>query len=130
MSDSDLYGDDIRLWFELLGTIAPGEARRAVWAQSAEEIEEAGLSHNEIARLTARLSAAEALVNELRARLDQLTSRLSDTQAELAGAQDEVEAATARALAAAQAEQAVRQADAERRARGRWAPAQGSVARD
>jgi hypothetical protein len=82
----------------LCGRISPRRSRRR------------GFSHNEIARLTARLSAAEALVNELRARLDQLTSRLSDTQAELAGAQDEVEAATARALAAAQAEQAVRQA--------------------
>jgi hypothetical protein len=60
--DSDLYGDDIRLWLELLGNNCSWEARRTVWAQIAEEIEAAGLSHNEIVRLTARLSAAEALV--------------------------------------------------------------------
>ena len=73
-------------------------------------------------RLTARLTAAEALVSELRARLDDLTGKLADKQTELVAAQDEAETATARAAAAVEAEQAIRQADDERRARGRrWA---------
>ena len=58
------------------------------------------MAQDEVARLTARLAAAEAEVNELRARLQDLTGKLTDTQAELATTQDQVETATARAVAA------------------------------
>jgi hypothetical protein len=129
--DSDLYGDDIRLWSEtqsaLLRRLSTGEsvADQVDWPHVVEEI---GHSHaqrpkqqDEIARLTARLTAAEALVKELRSRLDDLSSQLGATKAELATAQDEAETATARAVTAAEAEQALRQADANRRAGGRWA---------
>ena len=129
--DSDLYGDDIRLWSEtqsaLLRKLSAGEAvaDQVDWPHVVEEIEHSHAQHpehqDEIARLTARLTAAETLVKELRSRLDDLSSKLGATKAELATAQDEVETATARAMAAAEAEQAVRQADAKRRARGRWA---------
>src|SRR5690242_4670921 len=129
--DSDLYGEDIRLWSEtqsdLLRRLAAGEtvADKVDWPHVVEEIEQSHAQNpeqqDEIARLTARLIAAEALVKELRSRLDDLSSKLGDTKAELATARDEAETATARARAAAQAEQAVRQADAKRRARGRWA---------
>jgi chromosome segregation ATPase len=131
-SDSDLYGDDIRLWSErqsaLLRRLASGEAvtDQVDWPRVCEEIEEVGRDAQvddqaKIARLTERLAAAEALVTELRARLDDLSGKLSNSQTELAAAQDQAEVATARAAAAAEAEQAVRQADVERRARGRWA---------
>jgi hypothetical protein len=71
--------------------------------------------------------------------LDDLRTKLADAQAELAAAQDQVEAArartvaeleaatqaaqqaNARAQAAADRAEALRQAEAERRARGRWA---------
>lgn len=127
--DSDLYGEDIRLWSEtqgaLLRRLSAGEAvaDQVDWPHVVEEIEHSpgGPEHqDEIARLTARLSAAEALVKELRSRLDDLSGKLVDAKAKLAIAQDEAEAATARAEAAADAEQAIRQADATRRARGRW----------
>ena len=129
MSDSDLYGDDIRLWSErqaaLLRRLAAGEAvsEQVDWPHVVEEIEDLGHGdahppvQDEIAQLTARLAAAEALVKELRARLDSLTGKLADTQAELASTQDQVETATARA-AAVEAEQAMRVA---RRGQGRWA---------
>lgn len=130
--DSDLYGDDIRLWSEtqsaLLRKLSAGEAvaDQVDWPHVVEEIEHSHAQHpehqDEIARLTARLTAAEALVSELRARLDDLTGKLADKQTELVAAQDEAETATARAAAAVEAEQAIRQADDERRARGRrWA---------
>jgi hypothetical protein len=109
--DSDLYGDDIRLWSEtqsaLLRRLSTGEsvADQVDWPHVVEEI---GHSHaqrpkqqDEIARLTARLTAAEALVKELRSRLDDLSSQLGATKAELATAQDEAETATARAVTAA-----------------------------
>ena len=82
MSDSDLYGDDIRLWSErqaaLLRRLAAGEAvsEQVDWPHVVEEIEDLGHGdahppiQDEIAQLTARLAAAEALVKELRARLD------------------------------------------------------------
>ena len=132
-SDSDLYGDDIRLWSErqgaLLRRLSAGEAvsDRVDWQHVVGEIEDLGhdyaqrASHDEIARLTARLAAAEAEVNELRARLEGLTGKLTDTQAELATTQDQVETATARAVAAVESEQAMRQAETERQVRGRWA---------
>jgi hypothetical protein len=81
MSDSDLYGDDIRLWSErqaaLLFRVAAGEAvsEQVDWPHVVEEIEDLGHGdahppvQDEIAQLTARLAAAEALVKELRARL-------------------------------------------------------------
>ena len=130
--DSDLYGDDIRLWSEtqsaLLRRLSAGDdavAAQVDWPHVVEEIEQSHVQRpeheEEIARLTARLTAAEALVKELRARLDDLISKLGDTKAELATAQDEAETATARAMAATEAEQVIRQADAERRAMGRWA---------
>ena len=129
--DSDLYGDDIRLWSEtqsaLLRRLSAGEAvaDQVDWHHVVEEIEHSHAQHpehqDEIARLTARLTAAEALVSELRARLDDLTGKLADKQTELVAAQDEAETATARAAAAVEAEQAIRQANDERRARGRWA---------
>ena len=70
--------------------------------------------------MTARLAAAEAEVNELRARLQDLTGRLTDTQAKLATTQNQVETATARAVAAVESEQAMRQTEAERQGRGLW----------
>jgi chromosome segregation ATPase len=132
-SDSDLYGDDIRLWSErqgaLLRRLSAGEAvsDRVDWQHVVGEIEDLGhdyaqrAAHDEIARLTARLAAAEAEVNELRARLEALTGKLTDTQVELANTQDQVETATARAVAAVESEQAVRQAAAARKGRGRLA---------
>src|SRR5690348_2998233 len=126
--DSDLYGDDIRLWSErqgaLLRRLAAGEAvsEQVDWPHVVEEIEHSQPQHpdnqDEIARLRARLTAAEVLVKELRARLDDLTGKLTETQHDLAAAQDQVEAANVRAVAAGQAEHAARQADAERRAKG------------
>jgi chromosome segregation ATPase len=132
-SDSDLYGDDIRLWSErqgaLLRRLSGGEAvsDRVDWQHVVGEIEDLGhdyarrAAHDEVARLTARLAAAEAEVNELRARLKDLTGKLTDTQVELATTQDRVETATARAAAAVESEQAMRQAAAERKGRGRLA---------
>jgi hypothetical protein len=128
MSDSELYGEDIRLWFEiqsaLLPRLAAGETviSEVDWPHIAEEIEVVERAdawrqedqQQEIARLTALLGAAEARVGDL-------IVKLSDIQTELTAAQDEAETATARAVAATDAEQAIRQADAERRARGRWA---------
>ena len=73
MSDSDLYGDDIRLWSErqgaLLRRLAAGEAvsEQVDWPHVVEEIEDLGHGdahprlQDEIAQLTARLAAAEAL---------------------------------------------------------------------
>jgi hypothetical protein len=98
--DNDLYGDDIRLWSEaqsaLLRRLSAGEAvaDQIDWPHVVEAIEhsQGGPEHqDEIAGLTARLSAAEALVKELRSRLDDLSGKLSDTKAELAAAQDEAE---------------------------------------
>src|SRR5689334_22761925 len=130
MSDSDLYGDDIRLWSEkqgaLLRRLAAGEAvsEQVDWPHVVEEIEDLGHSEaqrvqDEISHLTARLAAAETLVKDLRARLDSLTGKLAETQAELASTQNQVETATARAVAA-ESEQVVRQAEAARRGQGRW----------
>jgi chromosome segregation ATPase len=131
-SDSDLYGDDIRLWSErqgaLLRRLSAGEtvSDRVDWQHVVGEIEDLGhddarrAAHDEIARLTARLAAAEAEVNELRARLEDLTGKLTNTQAELATTQDQMETATARAVAAVESEQAMRQAEAERQGKGRW----------
>jgi phage shock protein A len=130
MSDSDLYGDDIRLWSErqgaLLRRLATGEAvsEQVDWRHVVEEIEDLGHGdahppvQDEIAQLTARLAAAEALVKELRGRLDSLTGKLADTQAELTNTQDRVKTATARAAAAVEAEQAMRQADVHGEGRG------------
>jgi len=128
MSDSDLYGEDIHLWSErqgeLLRRLAAGEAvsDQVDWPHVVEEIEHSQGQHpynqDEIARLRARLTSAEALVKKLRARLDDLTGKLAETKHDLAAAQDQVEVANARAVAAGQAEHAVRQADAERRAKG------------
>ena len=132
-NDSDLYGDDIRLWSErqgaLLRRLANGEAvfDQVDWPHVVEEIEDLGHGdahppvQDEIAQLTARLATAEALVKELRARLDSLTGKLAQTQADLASTQDQVETATARAAAAAEAEQVMRQAEAIRGGQGRWA---------
>ena len=103
MSDSDLYRDDIRLWFEiqnaLLRGLAAGEAvaDQVDWPQHiAEEIEDLGRAdaqcpeeQQEITRLTALLAAAEARVNDL-------TRELADTQAELAAMRDQAEAGTPR----------------------------------
>ncbi len=131
-SDSDLYGDDIRLWSErqgaLLRRLSAGEAvsDRVDWQHVVGEIEDLGhdyaqrAAHDEVARLTARLAAAEAEVNELRARLEDLTGKLTDTQDELATTQNQVETATARAVAAVESEQAMRQAEAKRQGRGLW----------
>jgi uncharacterized coiled-coil protein SlyX len=125
--DSDLYGEDIRLWSEtqsaLLRRPSTGEAvvDQVDWPHVVEEIEHSHAQRphqDKIARLNARLTAAEALVKELRSRLDDLTGKLGDTQAELSAAQDQAETATARAAAAVEAEQVIRQADNERRARG------------
>ena len=78
--DSDLYGEDIRLWSEtqsdLLRRLAAGEtvADKVDWPHVVEEIEQSHAPNpeqqDEIAQLTARLIAAEALVKELRSRLD------------------------------------------------------------
>jgi Domain of unknown function DUF29 len=132
-NDSDLYGDDIRLWSErqgaLLRRLANEEAvfDQLDWPHVVEEIEDLGQGdahrpvQDKTAQLTARLAAAEALVKELRARLDNLTGKLASTQAELASTQDQVETATARAMAAVQTEQVMRQAEAARKGQGRWA---------
>jgi len=132
-TDSDLYGEDIRLWSERQGNVlrklAAGEAVRdhVNWPHVIGEIEDLGhenVQHvdrqQEINRLTARLATAEALANELRARLEALTCELSDRQLELAAARDEADAATARALAATETEKAIREADAERRRSSLW----------
>jgi chromosome segregation ATPase len=131
-SDSDLYGDAIRLWSErqgaLLRRLSGGEAvsDQVDWQHVVGEIEDLGhdyaqrAAQNEVARLTARLAAAEAEVNELRARLEDLTGKLTNTEAELATTQHRVETATARAVAAVESEQAIRQAEGERQGRGRW----------
>jgi chromosome segregation ATPase len=126
--DSDLYGEDILLWSErqgvLLRRLAAGEAvgDQVDWLHVVDEIEHSHAqrpgSQDEIAQLRARLSAAEALVKELRARLDDLTGKLTESQHQLATAQDQVEAANVRATAAGQAEHAIRRADTERRAKG------------
>lgn len=67
--DSDLYGDDIRLWSEtqsaLLRRLSAGEAvaDQVDWPHVVEEIEHSHAPpehQDEIARLTARLIAAEA----------------------------------------------------------------------
>ena len=114
-SDSDLYGDDIRLWSDrqgaLLRRLSAGEAvsDQVDWQHVVGEIEDLGhdyVAQDEIARLTARLAAAEAEVNELRARLKDLTGKLTDTQVELATTQDRVETATARAVAAGEGDRA------------------------
>jgi septal ring factor EnvC (AmiA/AmiB activator) len=132
-SDSDLYGDDIRLWSEkqsaLLRRLAAGEAvsDQVDWSHLVEEIEDLGhddahrLVQDEAARLTTRLAAAEAEVAALRARLEVLTGKLTETQAELVTTQDKAETATARAMAAVASEQAIQQAEMERRGRGRLA---------
>ena len=119
--DSDLYGEDIRLWSEtqsdLLRRVAAGEtvADKVDWPHVVEEIEQSHAQNpeqqDEIAQLTARLIAAEALVKELRSRLDDLSGKLGATKAELAAAHDKAETATARAVAVTEAEQ-------KRRARG------------
>ena len=101
---------------------------RVDWQHVVGEIEDLGhdydqrAAHDEVARLTARLAAAEAKVNELRARLKDLTGKLTDTQAELATTQDQVETATARAVAAVE----VRASHAAGRSR---ATGQGTLAR-
>ena len=130
-TDSDLYGEDIHLWSEtqaaLLRRLAAGEAVRdqVDWTHVVEEIEDLGRNpheppdaREEIARLTALLTAAEARVRDLRAQLDALTSSFSDVETELAAAQGEAQAANARAAAAAEAQQTIRQADVDRRAKG------------
>ena len=128
MSDSDLYGDDIRLWSErqgaLLRQLAAGQAvsEQVDWPHVVEEIEDLGHSEaqpvqDEIAHLTARLAAAETLVKDLRARLDTLTGKLAETHAELASIQNQVETATARAVAAAESGHA---ASRSGRGQGRW----------
>jgi uncharacterized coiled-coil protein SlyX len=140
-SDSDLYGDDIRLWSErqgaLLRRLSAGEAvsDRVDWQHVVGEIEDLGhdyaqrAAHDEIARLTARLAAAEAEVNELRARLEALTGKLTDTQVELATTQDQVETATARAVGGGRIRAS--HAAGQRRAEGQGpsGAAQGGVAR-
>ena len=131
-SDSDLYGDDIRLWSErqgaLLRRLSAGEAvsDQVDWQRVVGEIEDVGhdyaqrAAQDEAARLIARLAVAEAEVNELRARLQDLTGKLTDTQAKLATTQIQVETATARAMAAVESEEAMRQTEAERQGRGLW----------
>jgi chromosome segregation ATPase len=126
--DSDLYGEDILLWSErqggLLRRLAAGESvsDQVDWPHVVDEIEHSHAqrqdSQDEMARLRAQLSAAEALVKELRARLDDLAGKLTESQHEFATAQDQVEAANLRAVAAGQAEHSIRQAAAERRAKG------------
>ena len=116
--DSDLYGEDIRLWSEtqgaLLRRLAAGEAvtDQVDWPHVIEEVEDLGRSdaqhldrQQEIARLTALLAAAEARAKELRARLDDLTGKLSDAEAELAAVQDQANTAGARAVTAVEAVQ-------------------------
>jgi septal ring factor EnvC (AmiA/AmiB activator) len=101
MSDSELYGDDIRLWFEIQSALprrlAAGETviNKVDWAHIAEEIEVVERAdaqrqedqQQEVARLTALLAAAEA-------RVDDLTRELADTQAELAAVRDQAETGT------------------------------------
>ena len=111
----------------LLRRLSGGEAvsDQVDWQHVVGEIEDLGhdyaqrAAQNEVARLTARLAAAEAEVNELRARLQDLTGKLTDTQAKSATTQNRVETATARAAAAVKSEQAVRQTEAERKGKGR-----------
>ena len=121
--DSDLYGEDIRLWSEtqgaLLRRLAAGEAvtDQVDWPHVIEEVEDLRRSdaehldrQQEIVRLTALLAAAEARAKELRARLDDLTGKLSDAEAELAAVQDQANTASLRAVTAVEA---VQQAKAE-----------------
>ena len=79
--DSDLYGEDILLWSERQGeTCCAGwrlenqSSDQVDWPHVVDEIEHSHAqrpdSQDEIARLTARLIAAEALVKDLRSRLD------------------------------------------------------------
>jgi hypothetical protein len=89
-NDSDLYGDDIRLWSErqgaLLRRLAAGEAvsDQIDWPYVVEEIEDLRRDdaqrpvQDEVAQVTARLAAAEAEVSALRARLDELTGKLTN----------------------------------------------------
>ena len=116
--DSDLYGEDIRLWSEtqgaLLRRLAAGEAvtDQVDWPHVIEEVEDLRRSdaqhldrQQEIVRLTALLAAAEARAKELRARLDDLTGKLSDAEAELAAVQDQANTASLRAVTAVEAMQ-------------------------
>jgi hypothetical protein len=73
------------------------------------------------------LSAAEALIKELRARLDDTANKLTSTQAELTTAQGHAEAATARAMAAVEAERAGRQARGRATGEGTLGAAQGGT---
>jgi hypothetical protein len=93
----------------------------------------------EIAVLRQQIDRLTVQSDTDRARIDDLTANLVDAQAELAVAKDQVEAARARAVeelgaameaaqqantraqAAADRVEELRQAEAERRARGRWA---------
>jgi len=97
MSDSELYDDDIRLWFEIQSALprrlSAGETviNKVDWAHIAGEIEVVERAdawrqedqQQEIARLTELLAAAEA-------RVDDLTRELADTQAELTAVLDQV----------------------------------------
>ena len=125
--DSDLYGEDIRLWSEtqgaLLRRLAAGEAvtDQVDWAHVIEEVEDLGRSdaqhldrQQEIARLSALLAAAEARAKELRVRLDDLTGKLSDAEAALAAVQDQANKASARAVTAVQQTEAEAVADLSR----------------
>lgn len=120
--DSDLYGEDIRLWSEtqgaLLRRLAAGEAvtDQVDWPHVIEEVEDLRRSdaehldrQQEIVRLSALLAAAEARAKELRARLDDLTGNLSDAEAELAAVQDQANTASV----AVTAVEAMQQAKAE-----------------
>ena len=120
--DSDLYGEDIRLWSEtqgaLLRRLAAGEAvtDQVDWPHVIEEVEDLRRSdaqhldrQQEIVRLSALLAAAEARAKELRARLDDLTGNLSDAEAELAAVQDQANTASF----AVTAVEAMQQAKAE-----------------
>jgi hypothetical protein len=100
----------------LLRRLAAGEdvSNQVDWPHVVEEIEDLGHGRgdqDEVARLTALLAAAEARVEELRARLVDPTGKLADTQAELANARSQVDTVTVRAVAAVEAEQGVRRAD-------------------
>ena len=97
MSDSELYGDYIRLWLEIQSALprrlTAGETviDEVDWPHIAEEIEVVERAdvwrqedqQQEIAQLTTLLAAAEA-------RVDDLTRELADTQAELTAVLDQV----------------------------------------